>query len=282
MTSSWENDRLKCKYCGGNAIVKCGSYLGIPRYFCKLCKRKFKNDNHAFRMSVPVEYLAYVLNSYYGGAKFEDIRINLKKHFGCNPSATLVRLWINKYTALASRMMENHHTAVGATWVLNEMVLVLNKQRVRIYEVVDNRTYYLLALEFTLSNKIIVKSLIRRASEKAGIIPELILVHMPPSRFKKMMGGAGYVFAHVPKETYADIHRIGISGNGRIYDTGKYQLKNVNAIRTVSTASTFFNGLALHYNYFEGLESLKGQTPAEAAKIDYSCHTWQELIEKTS
>jgi transposase-like protein len=30
-----------CKNCGSEAVVKFGSYKGVPRYWCKACKRKF-------------------------------------------------------------------------------------------------------------------------------------------------------------------------------------------------------------------------------------------------
>ena len=37
-----------CKYCGGNAIVKFGTYKDVQRYWCKVCQRKFKGDDTTY------------------------------------------------------------------------------------------------------------------------------------------------------------------------------------------------------------------------------------------
>jgi transposase-like protein len=281
MPLSPDIENIRCKYCGRDAIVKCGSYKGTPRYLCKLCKRKFKNDNHAFGMSLPVKRLEYVLNSYYRGMKIDDIRHNMRMNFGVFPSAALIRSWIDKYTENAQKMVQNYHPEAGSTWVLSEMVLMLDRQKLWIYEVVDNETNYLLALIISPINKIVIRTLLQRASAAADINPKIVLAFMPPSRFKEMKTGTGCVFEHVPKETYADCRRIGISGNVKIYDTEIYRIRNLNRLRTLKTAGRFFNGMSIHYNYFELNENLKGKTPAEAAKIKCPYHSWEDIIENS-
>jgi transposase-like protein len=41
---------ITCKHCGSEAVVKYGSYKGVPRYLCKVCKRKFKADDNLYGM----------------------------------------------------------------------------------------------------------------------------------------------------------------------------------------------------------------------------------------
>jgi len=41
-------NKITCKYCGSEGVVKYGSYNDVQRYFCKLCKRKFKDDEVSF------------------------------------------------------------------------------------------------------------------------------------------------------------------------------------------------------------------------------------------
>ena len=48
-----EDKVIACKYCGSNAVVKFGSYKGIPRYWCKSCQRKFKADDTMFKVTYP-------------------------------------------------------------------------------------------------------------------------------------------------------------------------------------------------------------------------------------
>jgi len=49
---------VTCKNCGSTAVVKFGSYKGTPRYWCKACKRKFKDDADLFHMKVPADYVS--------------------------------------------------------------------------------------------------------------------------------------------------------------------------------------------------------------------------------
>jgi len=56
-----------CKHCGSKALVKYGSYKGVPRYFCKSCNRKFKKDDRQFKMRLPTEQMASTLHDYYDG-----------------------------------------------------------------------------------------------------------------------------------------------------------------------------------------------------------------------
>jgi len=49
---------IKCKYCNSPNIVKFGTYKGVQRYFCKDCKRKFKNDDSLLYGKVPADDIA--------------------------------------------------------------------------------------------------------------------------------------------------------------------------------------------------------------------------------
>ena len=44
-----ENE-ITCKYCGSGGVLKYGTYKGVPRYWCKVCQRKFKADDTTFHM----------------------------------------------------------------------------------------------------------------------------------------------------------------------------------------------------------------------------------------
>lgn len=44
-------EQVACKNCGSEAVLKYGSYKGVPRYYCKVCRRKFKADDNLSGMS---------------------------------------------------------------------------------------------------------------------------------------------------------------------------------------------------------------------------------------
>ena len=54
-------EQVACKYCGSEGVMKYGSYKGVPRYYCKSCKRKFKRDDREFKMKLPTEQVATAL-----------------------------------------------------------------------------------------------------------------------------------------------------------------------------------------------------------------------------
>jgi transposase-like protein len=74
--------KVICKNCGSEAVVKFGSYKGVQRYWCKVCKRKFKADNALFDMKVSPEYISTALSMYYSGSSISDIRNQLKQEYG--------------------------------------------------------------------------------------------------------------------------------------------------------------------------------------------------------
>ena len=51
------------------------------------------------------------------------------------------------------------------------------------------------------------------------------------------------------------------------------------AFRNVDTLIAFTDGFQIYYNFFKPHHSLKGKTPAEAAKVDYQIKNWKELCQ---
>lgn len=277
MTSAQESKTVSCKHCGAHEVVKYGSYKGTPRYLCKVCRRKFKNDDHVFHMRVPAAYIDCALNLYYNGRWINDIRKQMQQTFGYCPSATLIHFWIDKYTSKAEQMIKTCHPQAGDTWVADEMRIKVGGKLFWLYDVVDDKTDFLLASSLNpirINNA--VRALIKKATEVSLRMPRTVLVYMPLSRFKAMEKGSGYVCQQVPRETFAFRHRIGILSNTNIY-----RIRALNHLRKPKTANKLFNGLSIHYNYFATSEKLNGQTPAEAAQINYPYHSWQDLIEQS-
>jgi len=232
-------------------------------------------------MGVPAQYVEYVLNSYYDGMKIKDIRETMKLNFGYCPSPTLIHLWIEKYTAMASEMVRDHRPVAGKTWVLNEMILMLYRQKLWTYELIDDKTGYILASSISMQRKPFIRPFLQKIIAITNIIPSVIMVYIPVSRYKELKKGVDYPFVHVPKETYADRHRIGITGNSSLYDTDKYRIKNTHNLRTPETAGKYLTGLFIHHNYFRRNPDLNNRTPAEAALISYPYHSWKALVERS-
>lgn len=276
MPSHQRSETVECKYCGSPGAVKCGAYKGIPRYLCKACRHKFKDDRHVFHMGVPSVYIEYVLNQYYEGTWINDIRDGLQRDFGYNTSAALVRYWIAKYTARALQATGGYRPQTGDTWVIDEMIIRLGAKKHWLYDIVDDRTNFILAwLVAPARTDDIITRLIHTASGLTGSLPKLVMAYMPRAAFKTMQKDAGYLSEQVAWESFASRHRIGILSDDHIY-----RLMNLRRYRTADTAEVFLQGLSIHYNYFTRNEKLQGKTPAAAARIEYPFRDWRELVEQ--
>ncbi len=136
---------ITCKYCGSEAIVKFGSYKGVPRYWCKVCKRKFKADNTLFHMKTPVNQISSTLNMRYEGMSQHAIRRQLKQEYANCPSSATIYEWIDKYTQSAIKETRDYHPKVGNVWVADETVLRIDGQNVWFWDIIERDTIYLLA-----------------------------------------------------------------------------------------------------------------------------------------
>jgi len=273
MESSSKAENIVCKYCGTARPLKCGLYKGVQRYLCRECKRKFKNDDHVFRMSVKAKVIDLALNSYYSGMKIADIKNKIKSEYNLLPSSPLLRNWIKKYTGAALNMLGSFHPEVGNIWVTTEMQLVISNRKLYLYEVIDSATKYLITYYIGERSPEIVNELISKAILDVNKIPRVVFVYMPRYKYESLNKSAEYILEHVPREKYADAHRIGISRKINMYIITRQKIT-----RQSDTTRTFFNGVKFQYNFFTPDNELNNRTPAEAAKIQYKFHSWEELI----
>ena len=88
---------MTCKYCGSEGVVKYGTYKGVQRYWCKVCKRKFKDDDTLFHMKVSPDFISSALDMYYTGSSINDICEHFRTAKGYHPSKSVVFGWIKKY-----------------------------------------------------------------------------------------------------------------------------------------------------------------------------------------
>jgi putative transposase len=119
---------ITCKNCGSTSIVKFGTYKSDQRYYCKDCKRKFKDDNASFHIKKRTQWESSAVYLYFKGMSFKDIRDHLKTQHGYSPSQSLIYGWVDKYTNLARRQFKGYHPKVGDFWLADETMLDVGGQ----------------------------------------------------------------------------------------------------------------------------------------------------------
>jgi len=266
-----------CKNCGSEAVVKYGTYKGAQRYFCKVCRKKFKGDNALFHMKTPPEYISSALSMYFSGSSIKDICDHLNQEYGYHPSKHVVFSWVEKFTPIAVNHFKDFTPKVGDEWIADETVIALDKRKkIWFFDILDSRTRFLLASRASFSRTTRdAQMLIDRAIKRAGKEPKVVVTD-------KL---ASYLDVRYGKDTE---HRQGspfsIKESGestsqieRFHGTIKERTKVMRAFRDFETLHQFMEGYLIYYNFLKPNEALNGKTPAEAAKIDYQVKNWKEL-----
>src|SRR4030042_576493 len=173
MTSQPTISNPCCKSCGGIHVRKYGLYKGLQRYFCNDCGSKFKNDDATFHMKTDANLVSSALNAYYEGMSIKAIRRHLLQEHQIAPSTATIYEWIQKYTQYAIDTEKGYKPNVGSIWVADETVLKLDGQNVWFWDIIDEKTRFLLASRLSRSRTTRdAQELMDRAVKAAGKQPQ--------------------------------------------------------------------------------------------------------------
>jgi len=273
------DNEITCKYCGSPAVMKYGTYKGVQRYMCKVCNRKFKADDTLFHQKLDTNLVSSALNMYYEGMSVKEIRRHLLQEHRHAPSTATIYEWIMKYTQYATDSIKGCKPEVGNVWIADETVLKIDGSNVWFWDIIDEKTRYLLASRVSRSRTTRdAQILIDRAIKTAGKSPQTVITD-------KL---ASYLDVNYGKDAE---HRQGSpfsvrdSGEStsqieRFHGTLKSRTKVMRGLKNLETSIDFTQGWLVHYNYLRPHESLNDKTPAEVAGIKYPYQNWADIIRK--
>jgi transposase-like protein len=266
---------MSCKYCGSVAVVKCGSYKGVQNYLCKACRRKFKTDNHLFHMSVPPVIISTTLNMFYSGDCINDIRNYLNQKYSYYPSASLLYLWIKKYTERANAIFSHYLPEVSDMWIAYETTMVKGQRIYFVYDIMDENTLFLLASVIdNIRNPQSIIEVMSKAIAKAAKSPKEILLRMPYCYSRWISDHFDCETEHVRRDPFTLNREVDL-----IKDIRRTRGKMVQYLRTQKTINEFFTGFLINYNYFKTQVIMENKSPAEATGIKYYYHSWEDIID---
>jgi len=272
------NNSVTCKYCQSANVRKYGFYKDVQRYFCNDCKRKFKADSTLFHMKTPPEQISSALNLYYSGTSINEIRDFLGQEHSNKPSKKSVYGWIDKYSDLAIKTANGYApVGIGDTFVADETVLDIDGQNVWMYDIIDEKTRFLLATRISLSRTTHdAQMLMESASKKAGKVPKVVITDKNNSYVDGIELALGADTEHIQSRPFA--HEVNTQLIERFHGTLKGRLKVMRGLKSIGTAIQFTDAWLVYYNYFRPHESLGSRTPAEVAGIRFPYKNWAEII----
>jgi putative transposase len=272
-----QENKVICKYCDSNAVVKFGSYKGVPLHWCKICKRKFKVSDTTFHMKTPANQVSSALSMYYEGMSIEAIRRQLQQEHGKRPSSATVYEWIQKFTQYAIDSVKDYHPKVGDTWVADETVLKIDGQNVWFWDIIDSKTRYLLASRIsTTRTGNDAQQLMERAAKRAGKTPKEVIT----DKLHAYLDGIEIAYGGDTEHRQGSPFNIENNSNliERFHGTLKARTKVMRGLKNIESAIEFTEGWLTHYNYLRPHISLHDRTPAEVAGIDYPYKNWDAII----
>ncbi|MFC1941716.1 transposase [Chloroflexota bacterium] len=268
------NVNPKCKSCNSTRVRKYGLYKGVQRYYCNECGGKFKNDDTLFHMKTPAHQVSSALNMYYEGMSIKAIRRNLQQEYGNMPSTATIYGWIMKYTQYAIDSIKGFEPKkIGNNWIADETVLEIDGQNVWLWDIIDDKTRFLLASRISGSRTTRdAQILIDRAVKTAGKEPGTVITDKLPSYLDVRYGKGA-------EHRQGGIARVEDNTQKieRFHETLKQRTKVMRGLHNIESAHDFIEGWLVHYNYLRPHSALDDKTPAEVAGVDFPYKNWKDI-----
>jgi putative transposase len=280
VTKAVSIDMPQCKFCHSTNVVKNGVRNGVQYYLCKDCGRGFVHNKGLPGMRYPMEIVADAVYDYYAGVSLRKIIDGIDQKIGRRPSDSAIYSWVKRLTKIALAEAKEYTPQVGDKWLADECVLKLKDgKKYWLINVIDYDTRFLLASRLSSSRgtKDICLAF-KVAKDKAKKSPKLMLT----DGLKSYIDGCERVFGADTKHIVTTpFEKKELSTNivERWHGTLKDRLKPMRGMDKSETHQIILEGFILNYNYLRPHESLKGKTPAEAAKIaTFPYKSWLDVI----
>jgi len=270
-----ENNKVTCKLCQSDNVIKYGTYKGVQRYFCRDCKSKFKADDATYYMKTDANEVTSALNMYYEGMPIKAIRRHLLQEHNHAPSTATIYEWIQKYTQYATDSVKGYHPQVGDIWIADETALNIDGQQLWLWDIIDDKTRYLLATRLSRSRTTRdAQTLIDRAVKMAGKHPKVVITDKLKSYVDVFYGkDTEHRQGGIARSTEDNTQKI-----ERFHGSLKQRTKVMRGLKNFESALGFTDGWLVHYNYLRPHESLQNKTPAEVSGIAYPYKNWADII----
>jgi transposase-like protein len=225
-------------------------------------------------MKTDTNEVSSALNMYYEGMPIKAIRRHLLQEYQHALSTATIYEWIQKYTQYATDSAKGYHPQVGDIWVADETVLKIDGQQLWLWDIIDDKTRFLLATRLSRSRTTQdAQILIDRAVKMAGKSPKAVITDKLKSyldvRYGKdtehIQGGIARVEDNTQKIE-------------RFHGTLKQRTKVMRGLKNFESAIDFTDGWLVHYNYLRPHESLQDKTPAEVSGVEYPYQNWADII----
>jgi len=276
-----------CQFCNSDKIVKNAlrhnKYGNIQRYLCKSCNKRFSINLGFEKMKASPQTITNAMQLYFTGESLRNVTKFLRLQ-GIEVSHVTIYRWIEKYTGLMQKYLEQITPQVSDTWRADEVWVKINGNLKYLFAMMDDQTRYWLAQEvadtkFTHD----AQNLFIKSSEVAGKKPMTLItdgLHSYKEAFMKQYWTQKY-----PRTRHIHFASIKGSHNNNKMErmNGEFRDREKVMRGLKKTDTPILTGYQLFHNYIRPHMSLEGKTPSEMAGIKIEGgNKWITLIQNAS
>lgn len=270
-------NKIKCKYCNSEAVTKFGTYHGDQRYWCKICQRKFTDNDTLPKMKTDKRIIASALSCYYGGMPLDAIQRHLQQQYGIYFSESGIYNWVIRFSKLAVERTKDFKPEVGDTWIADETMLKVGGENIWYWDIIDAKTRYLLASYVSKGRTTQdAEMLMHKALQRADKMPKKIIT----DKLASYLDGIELVFGNNTQHVQSSPFKSGTSTQiiERFHGTLKDRTNVVRGFKNMDTARTLTDAWLVHYNFFKEHESM-GNIPPAQLMPNAPIGDWMDVIE---
>jgi transposase-like protein len=230
-------------------------------------------------MKTPIDHISTALSCYFGGMPLDAIQRHLQQQYNAYYTEMGIYNWVRRFSQEAVDRIKDFHPIVGDTWIADETVLKVGGKNIWFFDVIDEKTRYLLASRLTESRTTKEAALVmNEAKRRAGKSPKRILTDKMGAYLDGIEMVFGAATKHIQSTPFTDVNSTNIIE--RFQGTLKDRTKVVRGFKNMDTARLLTQAWLVHYNFFKEHTSLGNVPPA--VKIGATpIKNWAEVVSQT-
>jgi len=227
-------------------------------------------------MKTPVEHISSALSCYFGGMPLDAIQRHLDQQFNTYYSEMGIYNWVKRFSKEAVDKIKTFKPITGDTWIADETVLKVGGKNIWFFDVIDEKTRYLLASRLSESRTTKEAALVmNEAKRKAGKSPKRIIT----DKLAAYIDGIELVFGadtkHLQGKPFTDVNSTNVIE--RFHGTLKERTKVIRSFRSMETARLLTQAWLVHYNFFKEHTTL-GDIPPAVKMGAIPIKDWAEVV----
>ena len=249
----------------------------MQQYFCRTCNRKFAGKDTLENKHTPTPEIGTALGMFYNGLYLSKISQQIQAIYNDDIGPSTIYYWVKEYSCKAIDIFKRCSLNVGDIWVVDETVINICGQNVWFWDIIDEKTRFLLASHLSKERTIAdVAVVMRKALDRTGREPKYIL----SDSLKAYPKGIQRIFGDRAKHVKSKGFTAEINTNliERFHGTVKERTKILRGFKSLETAKMILDGFLINYNFFRPHMSLKDTTPAHEAGVKLPFDTWEGLL----